>query len=147
MNHAIAAIIAANIPLTPARYAESPFSLAFEQSERELGERLGYPALVYEQTPKQCDGYPQLTGCPNTATTNVLGAWDFCDTCATRYRVQQGCAQQIARLRADLDDAHQHVGALLKWSPLPQYAINEGHADAITTARAWLRRRGGETHG
>jgi hypothetical protein len=45
-THAIAAILAAHTPLGT-RYA-SPFSLAFEQAERELGERLGYPALVYD---------------------------------------------------------------------------------------------------
>jgi hypothetical protein len=45
-THAIAAILAANTPLGT-RYA-SPLSLAFEQAERELGERIGYPALVYD---------------------------------------------------------------------------------------------------
>lgn len=54
-THIIAAYIAANA--TEPIYApvaelptstHTPFSLAFEEAERELGERIGYPALVYD---------------------------------------------------------------------------------------------------
>lgn len=73
----------------------SLFGLAFEQAERELGARIGYPALVYEK--------------------------------------------DASDLRAQLDQARRHIAVLLKWSPLPQYAINNEQRDAVIAARAFLR--------
>lgn len=72
----------------------SPFSLAFEDAERELGSRIGYPALVYGEQTKTL---PPLTEA-ESATLARLNAQD-----AT-----------IAALRLALDEAHQHVGALTK---------------------------------
>ncbi|SRR5258707_10028514 len=46
--------------------------------------------------------------------------------------------EQAQQMRAELDAARGVIAALLKWTPLPQYAINQEMSDAITTARAWL---------
>lgn len=40
--------------MTTTTLHHSPFSLAFEQAERELGERIGYPALVYDTPSHVC---------------------------------------------------------------------------------------------
>jgi hypothetical protein len=48
------------------------------------------------------------------------------------------CPHPGAALLREIEAAQAHVAALLKWAPLPQYAINQEMSDAITAARAWL---------
>lgn len=91
---------------------------------------------------------------PNAAEeTQVQLAPPLCPWCDSSSHTPTKCPQargggpwetlktkdaQIAALRTQLDDAHQHIGALLKW--LPQTSIGSSKHAAITAARAWLRR-------
>lgn len=115
---------------------QTPYDLAFELSERELGATIGYPALVYE--PSDVMDITELFGEPLRTD-----------------------AQQIDALRLALDEAHQHVGALVAaidelddmgewiWSEaddatLLSIHLSESHHtelnDRKDAARAWLRR-------
>jgi hypothetical protein len=146
----------------------SPFTLAFEQSERELGEARGYPALVYDASTTTC-------ACGAVATLNIHGKDiedDVCQACFVRYYQNNyedsrsweanviGAAQpthteptEINDLRAQLDTAHQHIGALVAQAnninawlhsnvdavPFEPDWYAEFHA-TLTAARAFLRR-------
>ncbi len=92
----------------------------------------------------QCEGFPQV-GCPDSAaaTCDLLG-YDLCDKCADNWRhmptrEDEHAGATINALRTDLDQAHQHIGALVA-------AIDELDSiyteltDLMIAARAWLKR-------
>jgi hypothetical protein len=93
---------------------ESLFSISFLVAERELGERIGYPALVYDA--------PQRAAMGDDAG-DVRGDLDRLETPIDTYgtvealRAQlhagrvmtERAVQQIQILREQLDQAHQHI--------------------------------------
>lgn len=84
----------------------SPLSAAFEQAERELGARIGWPALVYQKIERPADQ----------------------DVTIAQLRAElQRVNDRLGWIRINLDDARQHVGALLK---------------ELGTAIAWIEERG-----
>jgi hypothetical protein len=154
-THAIAAFIAANTPI------RSTYQAAFLASERELGERIGYPALVYGGTPSagriktDWDGvvFFDPIGIDGMTLTEALTNYAehndehedalpcHCDYCQVwipmAHKVESDSAAKdntIAGLREALATAEEHIGALLDLPHMPE---------SITTlidARAWLRR-------
>jgi hypothetical protein len=111
----------------------SPFSLAFEQSERELGARVGYPALVYQSGPYHAAhasaGYEglfhndaEMSAAQTAERLNELeGALERTQTWLTEE------SAQVQSLRLQLASADEHVGALTK---------------ELETAIEWIQERG-----
>lgn len=104
--------------------AHTPFSLAFEQSERELGEMLGYPALVYDgereapyvqplaeleqfrtalETIRRDYGHvcENFDRCSHTACRDSFSSWHVANDALTT--VAPTLASEINDLRAALD--------------------------------------------
>lgn len=76
----------------------SPFSLAFEQSERELGERLGYPALVYQEAEPRDITLDVKTGRISYSTATGEGA----DVTEMAFQELVLATHTIAQLNAEL---------------------------------------------
>jgi hypothetical protein len=140
----------------------SPFSLAFEQAERELGALIGYPALVYAETerallpivPHGANRFEiQADGRRRAVFDRLSDAEMFCDSEAT-----------IQALREQLASADEHIGAFIaayqhEQAAADRYEATRGTEDweaaglaleqagiatarCLSAARAWLRRRG-----
>lgn len=152
LNHIIAATLCGS------EERPSPFSLAFEQAERELGERIGFPALVYQSGPYTT----AQTGAKYTGMYRDGAELSEAQTAAEMNRLNR----QVARLRAELASAHEHVGAFIaayqhEHAALDTYEATRGTeawelagmaleeaeiatARCISAARAWLRDPPGE---
>lgn len=102
-----------------ATLTHSPFSSAFEQSERELGERIGWPAMVYQSGPYHTA----------SATPGYVGVFEGGDELSAQEQAARlnRLEEEIQSLRLQLESAHQHVGALTK---------------ELDTAIAWIKERG-----
>ena len=137
---------------------ESPLSLAFEQSERELGQSIGYPALVYHQKaapqpryffePSRDGGADIMDEDRPLRDTDIVDRLNEQDDDLTRARAD------IQTLRLALAAAHEHVGALVTqeagilecleagdpWPKSSRDSAAEHLRAAHDAARAWLRR-------
>lgn len=119
---------------------ESLFSLAFEQAERELGQSIGYPALVYDT--------------PDMSMIGTAADYDQAEMLDYEQRRNTRLEEDIQTLRLALAAAREHVGALLTqeagvlecleagdpWPKSSRDSAAEHLRAAHDAARAWLRR-------
>lgn len=154
-THTIAAWLAKH---TPMQY-HSPLSLAFEQAERELGERIGYPALVYDGNEEMSNPittwrdvvflgtsdiegktlYEALIDYSNEADTHDPDEVCSCIYCQQwtpmAHKIERASAAKdatIAALRAELATAHEMVGATIAHlEAICDYATNPAAVNAL----------------
>jgi hypothetical protein len=122
----------------------SVYSLAVQAAERELGEEIGYPALVYGERVSLPAKYGEAIGHRPACE---------CASCAVARR-----DEQIASLRTQLAGGDEVVGALIAsnrelYAAMQDYAMDVDedppyrHKEMMqraqsyfSAARAWLRR-------
>ncbi len=104
-----------------------------------------------------CGGAHAITKCPEIAAEGDAPLIEGLRREVARLRAELDQAFEAGRnasladyialdqintdLRLDLDQAHQHIGALI--GMLPPTSINPSRNAALSAARAWLRREAG----
>lgn len=118
-TEAIAACLAAHTPIGT-RYQADAIDAAFQEAERELGARIGFPALVYHQV-----SAPALDD-----TTDIQSALDRLEALVDKESERASMQAQITRLQGH---------ARYVWSQLRgAYARNEAQDATIAALRAEL---------